>query len=93
MVLYGFTATLFAYCISLLSASALAAFSIVAGYQIVMFMLADDVYLAHTRQADHFVQAVPLRLLADIDLRQNLYHCMEDDHNSSVLCSVYCSSG
>lgn len=39
MVLYGYTSILFAYCVTLFSASALAAFSIVAGYQVIMFML------------------------------------------------------
>jgi ATP-binding cassette subfamily A (ABC1) protein 3 len=38
IALYGYTSILFAYCVSLISASALAAFSIVAGYQVVMFM-------------------------------------------------------
>lgn len=39
LVLYGFAATLFAYCISLLTASPLAAFAAVAGYQIIMFVV------------------------------------------------------
>jgi p-aminobenzoyl-glutamate transporter AbgT len=38
MVLYGYTSILFAYCVSLLSSSALAAFAIVAAWQVVMFM-------------------------------------------------------
>jgi ATP-binding cassette subfamily A (ABC1) protein 3 len=38
LVLYGYTSILFAYCVSLLSASALAAFSVIAGYQVIMFM-------------------------------------------------------
>jgi len=38
MVLYGYTSTLFAYCISRISSSGLAAFSILAGYQVIMFM-------------------------------------------------------
>ncbi|KAL0954635.1 hypothetical protein HGRIS_003590 [Hohenbuehelia grisea] len=42
MTLYGIAATLFAYCVSLLMASPLAAFAAVAGYQIVAFL----VYLA-----------------------------------------------
>ncbi|CAG7851662.1 ABC transporter A family member 6 AltName: Full=ABC transporter ABCA.6 [Serendipita indica DSM 11827] len=45
MVLYGYTSILFAYCVTLFSASALAAFSIVAGYQVVMFMLYLSAYL------------------------------------------------
>ncbi|KAJ6606797.1 hypothetical protein B0H10DRAFT_1819461 [Mycena sp. CBHHK59/15] len=39
MVLYGIAGTLFAYCVSLVVVSPLAAFAAVAGYQIVMFML------------------------------------------------------
>ncbi|KAJ7606783.1 hypothetical protein FB45DRAFT_847352 [Roridomyces roridus] len=38
MVLYGIAGTLFAYCMSLLVASPLAAFAAVAGYQIIMFL-------------------------------------------------------
>jgi len=38
MVLYGYTSILFAYCVSLLSSSELAAFAIVAAWQVVMFM-------------------------------------------------------
>jgi ATP-binding cassette, subfamily A (ABC1), member 3 len=41
MVLYGYTSILFAYCVSLLSSSALAAFAIVAAWQVVMFMLVE----------------------------------------------------
>jgi ATP-binding cassette subfamily A (ABC1) protein 3 len=39
MVLYGITGTLFAYCVSLVVVSPLAAFAAVAGYQIVMFLV------------------------------------------------------
>ncbi|KAJ7729088.1 hypothetical protein DFH07DRAFT_218233 [Mycena maculata] len=39
LVLYGIAGTLFAYCVSLVVASPLAAFAAVAGYQIVMFLL------------------------------------------------------
>jgi ATP-binding cassette subfamily A (ABC1) protein 3 len=39
MVLYGYTSTLFAYCISRITSSGLAAFSLCAGYQIIMFMV------------------------------------------------------
>lgn len=39
LVLYGITATLFAYCASLFSASPLAAFAAVAGYQVIMFIV------------------------------------------------------
>ena len=38
-VLYGITATLFSYCLSLMAASPLAAFAIVAGYQFIMFVV------------------------------------------------------
>ncbi|KAM6499563.1 hypothetical protein JOM56_005071 [Amanita muscaria] len=39
LVLYGITAALFAYCATLVVSSPLAAFAIVAGYQIIMFLL------------------------------------------------------
>ncbi|KAF9067262.1 P-loop containing nucleoside triphosphate hydrolase protein [Rhodocollybia butyracea] len=39
LMLYGITSTLFAYCMSLLVASPLAAFAAVAGYQVIMFVL------------------------------------------------------
>ncbi|GLB43544.1 putative ABC-2 family transporter protein [Lyophyllum shimeji] len=45
MVLYGITGALFAYCVSLLVASPLAAFATVAGYQVIMFVLYLSGYL------------------------------------------------
>jgi hypothetical protein len=39
LVLYGITGALFAYCVSLIMTSPLAAFAAVAGYQIVMFIV------------------------------------------------------
>lgn len=39
VVLYGITATLFAYCVSLFMSSPLASFAVVAGYQVVMFLV------------------------------------------------------
>lgn len=39
MVLYGYTSALFAYCTSRIAKSGLAAFSICAGYQVVMFLV------------------------------------------------------
>ncbi|TFK42170.1 hypothetical protein BDQ12DRAFT_710453 [Crucibulum laeve] len=45
MVLYGITGALFAYCVSLLVSSPLAAFAAVAGYQVVMFVLYLSGYL------------------------------------------------
>ncbi|KAF8507801.1 P-loop containing nucleoside triphosphate hydrolase protein [Hysterangium stoloniferum] len=39
MVLYGFASALFAYCVTLFTASPLAAFAAVAGYQVLMFIL------------------------------------------------------
>ena len=38
-MLYGLAATLFAYCVSLFTASPLAAFAAVAGYQVIMFVV------------------------------------------------------
>ena len=38
-MLYGITGALFAYCITLIVSSTLAAFAIVAGYQIIMFVV------------------------------------------------------
>ncbi|KDR85831.1 hypothetical protein GALMADRAFT_234928 [Galerina marginata CBS 339.88] len=45
MVLYGLTAALFSYCVSLMVASPLAAFATVAGYQFVIFILYIASYL------------------------------------------------
>ena len=39
VVLYGITATLFAYCVSLFMSSPLASFAVAAGYQVVMFLV------------------------------------------------------
>lgn len=39
MVLYGITATLFAYCVTLFMSSPLASFAITAGYQVIMFLV------------------------------------------------------
>ena len=39
VVLYGVTSTLFAYCVSLFMSSPLASFAVVAGYQVVMFLV------------------------------------------------------
>jgi hypothetical protein len=39
MVLYGLAASLFSYCMSLLTTSPLAAFAAVAGYQVIMFIV------------------------------------------------------
>lgn len=55
MGLYGFTSILFAYCVSLLSSSALAAFAIVAAWQVVMFMSVGlDFHIAISRETNHF---------------------------------------
>ncbi len=40
-VLYGITATLFSYCLSLMVSSALAAFALVAGYQFIMLVVSN----------------------------------------------------
>ncbi|KAF4612016.1 hypothetical protein D9613_004324 [Agrocybe pediades] len=45
MVIYGITAALFSYCISLMVSSPLAAFAAVAGYQFIMFILYLSSYL------------------------------------------------
>ncbi|KAF8971850.1 hypothetical protein BDZ97DRAFT_1650923 [Flammula alnicola] len=45
LVLYGVTGALFAYCLSLMVSSPLAAFAIVAGYQFIMFILYLSAYL------------------------------------------------
>lgn len=42
LVLYGITTSLFAYCVSLLVASPLAAFAAVAGYNIILFLVCAD---------------------------------------------------
>jgi hypothetical protein len=41
MVLYGITGALFAYCVSLAVTSPLAAFAVVAGYQVIIFVVSD----------------------------------------------------
>lgn len=41
MVLYGISGALFAYCVSLAVASPLAAFAVVAGYQVIIFVVRD----------------------------------------------------
>jgi hypothetical protein len=41
MVLYGIAATLFAYCVSLVVSSPLAAFAATAGIEVVMFIVGD----------------------------------------------------
>ena len=41
MVLYGITATLWAYCVSLFMPSPLASFAVAAGYQVIMFLVCD----------------------------------------------------
>ncbi|KIM38139.1 hypothetical protein M413DRAFT_420628 [Hebeloma cylindrosporum] len=45
LVLYGVSAALFAYCLSLMVSSPLAAFAIVAGYQFIIFVLYVSAYL------------------------------------------------
>lgn len=39
MVLYGITATLWAYCVSLFMPSPLSSFAAAAGYQVIMFLV------------------------------------------------------
>ncbi len=80
MVLYGYTSTLFAYCISRKSSSGLAAFSICAGYQVVMF-------LVHTSVLSVFwltltcPLALPYRVSFDADLREAIQDCwFSHDH-------------
>ncbi|EJD03513.1 P-loop containing nucleoside triphosphate hydrolase protein [Fomitiporia mediterranea MF3/22] len=67
LVLYGIVGTLFAYCVSLLTASPLAAFAAVAGYQIVMAVLYLAGYLltftyAKTSQAGNFITIIHFTL-------------------------------
>ncbi|KAI5121844.1 hypothetical protein M0805_003277 [Coniferiporia weirii] len=63
LVLYGITGALFAYCFSLITASPLAAFAAVAGYQIIMFVLYVAGYLltetyAKTSQAGNIITTI-----------------------------------
>ncbi|KAF7347231.1 hypothetical protein MVEN_01478000 [Mycena venus] len=67
MVLYGIAGTLFAYCVSLLVTSPLAAFAAVAGYQIVMFLLYIAGYLlvltyAKTSDANRLITIIHFTL-------------------------------
>ncbi|KAJ7083358.1 hypothetical protein B0H15DRAFT_422992 [Mycena belliarum] len=67
MVLYGIAGTLFAYCVSLVVVSPLAAFAAVAGYQIVMFLLYLAGYLlvltyAKTSDANRFITIIHFTL-------------------------------
>ncbi|PFH49786.1 hypothetical protein AMATHDRAFT_4551 [Amanita thiersii Skay4041] len=63
LVLYGITGALFAYCVSLVVASPLAAFATVAGYQIIMFVLYLAGYLlvltyGKTTQANNMISII-----------------------------------
>ncbi|EGN93723.1 hypothetical protein SERLA73DRAFT_97671 [Serpula lacrymans var. lacrymans S7.3] len=67
LVLYGIVGALFAYCISLFTASPLAAFAAVAGYQIIMFILYLAGYLltltyAKTSQANYDIAVIHFTL-------------------------------
>ena len=74
MVLYGYTSTLFAYCISRISSSGLAAFSICAGYQVVMFMARTNI-LSLIRLAPDTTLAVHLCISFDTYLRKTVRVC------------------
>ena len=74
MVLYGYTSTLFAYCISRISSSGLAAFSICAGYQVVMFMARTSI-LSLTRLAPDTTLALRLCISFDTYLRKTVRVC------------------
>ncbi|KAH8119799.1 P-loop containing nucleoside triphosphate hydrolase protein [Phellopilus nigrolimitatus] len=63
LALYGITGALFAYCVSLVTASPLAAFAVVAGYQVIMFVLYVAAYLltatyAKTSQAGNIITII-----------------------------------
>ncbi|KAF8640810.1 hypothetical protein AX17_000459 [Amanita inopinata Kibby_2008] len=63
LVLYGIAGALFAYCVSLLVSSPLAAFAVVAGYQIIIFLLYLAGYLlvltyGKTTQADRMISII-----------------------------------
>ncbi|KAJ7447207.1 hypothetical protein FB451DRAFT_1343436 [Mycena latifolia] len=67
IVLYGIAGTLFAYCVSLVVVSPLAAFAAVAGYQIVMFLLYIAGYLlvltyAKTSDANRLITIIHFTL-------------------------------
>ncbi|KAJ4470921.1 hypothetical protein J3R30DRAFT_3710877 [Lentinula aciculospora] len=67
LVLYGIASTLFAYCMSLLVSSPLAAFAAVAGYQVIMFILYLAGYLltltyAKTSSADTIITIIHFTL-------------------------------
>ncbi|KAJ7584352.1 hypothetical protein C8J56DRAFT_950802 [Mycena floridula] len=67
MVLYGIAATLFAYCVSMMVASPLAAFAAIAGYQVIMFVLYLAGYLltltyAKTSDADNIITTIHFTL-------------------------------
>jgi hypothetical protein len=65
IVLYGITGALFAYCVSLMVASPLAAFAAVAGYQIVMFIVC---YFMMLRYTTNLSIAVPCWLSSYADI-------------------------
>lgn len=53
LVLYGIAGALFAYCVSLFTASPLAAFAICAAYQIIIFTVCFALYLNFLRALTH----------------------------------------
>ena len=70
LVLYGIAGTLFAYCVSLVTASPLAAFATVAGYQFVMGTVSGNVLpeMCYSKTSI----AVPDRILVDVHVREDI---------------------
>jgi hypothetical protein len=88
MVLYGYTSTLFAYCISRITASGLAAFSICAGYQVIMFVVHTSVlsmsYLLLTCPP-----ALPHRVPFDADICKAIQDCRVSRNHPCVDENLY----
>ncbi|TFK56402.1 P-loop containing nucleoside triphosphate hydrolase protein [Heliocybe sulcata] len=92
LVLYGIVAALFAYCISLMTASPLAAFAAAAGYQIVMFVLYLAAYLltvtyAKTSQAGQIITTIHFTLSVLSPVASVLRACFVSVNLFSLLCN------
>lgn len=91
LVLYGFVGTLFAYCVSLITASPLAAFAATAGYQVIMFVLYLAAYLltltyAKTSQANQIITTIHFTLSILSPVASVMRACFVSVNLFSLLC-------
>ncbi|KZS93968.1 P-loop containing nucleoside triphosphate hydrolase protein [Sistotremastrum niveocremeum HHB9708] len=92
MTLYGLTAALFAYCACLITKSPLAAFAIVAGYQVIMFILYLAGYLltltyAKTSEAAHIITIIHFTVSLASPVASVLRACLISVNLFSLLCT------